>query len=130
NYFKAYSGVRKFLDQVKPKLRERGYVRNWFGRRRRVTGETARQIRQAQNFIIQSTAADMAKTAMVRLHGSLPKGARLIAMVHDEFIVECRLDQAEDVRDLTIEIMQTAPEGFTVPMVVEAKIAGNWGECK
>src|SRR5262249_5280085 len=130
DYFKAYSGVRKFLDQVKPRLRERGYVRNWFGRRRRVPGETPRQIRQAQNFIIQSTAADMAKTAMVRVHSALPEGARLIAMVHDEFIVECRRELAEDVRSLMVEAIQTTPDGFVVPMVVEAKIADNWGNAK
>ena len=130
DYFKAYSGVRKFLDRVKPRLLERGYVRNWFGRRRRVPGETPRQIRQAQNFIIQSTAADMAKTAMVKLYHSLPEGARLIAMVHDEFIVECRQEQAEDVRALMAEAMRTAPDGFDVPMVVDGKIADNWGDAK
>jgi DNA polymerase-1 len=130
DYFKAYSGVRKFLDQVEPKLRERGYVKNWFGRRRRLLGRTSREVRQAQNFIIQSTAADMAKTAMVRLHSTLPEGARLIAMVHDEFIVECRRELAEDVCVVMVEAMQAAPDGFVVPMVVEATIAGNWGDAK
>jgi DNA polymerase-1 len=130
DYFKTYPGVRRFLDQVEPRLRERGYVKNWFGRRRRVSGRTPREVRQAQNFIIQSTAADMAKTAMVRLYESLPEGARLIAMVHDEFIVECRTELAEEVRSLMVSAMQAAPEGFIVPMVVEAKIAGNWGDAK
>lgn len=130
DYFKTYPGVRKFLDQVEARLCERGYVRNWFGRRRRMTGRTKREIRQAQNFVIQSTAADMAKTAMVRLHETLPEGARLIAMIHDEFIVECRAEQAEQVRGLMVEAMQAAPDKFIVPMAVEAKIGANWGECK
>jgi DNA polymerase-1 len=130
DYFKTYSGVRKFLTQVETRVRERGYVKNWFGRRRRVSGRTSREVRQAQNFIIQATAADMAKTVMVRLHNTLPDGARLIAMVHDEFIVECRTGQAEAVRGLMIETMQTALDGFIVPMVVDAKIGGNWGESK
>src|SRR5262249_38991140 len=125
DYFRTYPGVRRFLDQVEPRLRERGYVRNWFGRRRRVSGRTAREVRQAQNFIIQGTAADMAKTAMVRLHSTLPEGARLISIVHDEFICECRQEQAEEVRALMVGVMQTAPEGFIVPMVVETKIARN-----
>ncbi|MGH9755241.1 MAG: DNA polymerase [Blastocatellia bacterium] len=130
DYFNAYAGVRKFLDKVEPRLRERGYVRNWFGRRRRVSGRTPREVRQAQNFIIQSTAADMAKTAMVRLHAALPEGARLIAMVHDEFIVECRQEQAEHVRALMVETMQAAPEGFQVSMEIEAHIADTWGDAK
>jgi hypothetical protein len=57
-------------------------------------------------------------------------GARLISIVHDEFIVECLQEQAEDVRLLMIETMQTAPEGFVAPMVVEAEIAANWGDAK
>lgn len=130
DYFKAYPGVRRFLDQVEPRLREKGYVHNWFGRRRRVSGRTPREVRQAQNFIIQSTAADMAKTAMVRLHAALPEGARLIAMVHDEFIVECRTDMADDVRALMGAAMLTAPEGFIVTMAVEAEIGASWGDCK
>lgn len=130
DYFKTYPGVRKFLKQVEIRVRERGYVCNWFGRRRRVSGQTSREVRQAQNFIIQATAADLAKMAMVRLHSALPEGARLIAMVHDEFIVECRTEQAEAVRGLMIEAMQAAPDGFIVPMLAEAKIAGNWGEAK
>ncbi|MBL8189230.1 MAG: hypothetical protein JNK38_14575 [Acidobacteria bacterium] len=130
DYFRTYPGVRKFLNQVESRSRQRGYVHNRFGRRRRVSGQTSREVRQAQNFIIQATAADMAKMAMVRLHAALPEGARLIAMVHDEFIVECPAAQAEVVRDLMTEVMQAAPTGFTVPMVVEATIAANWGEAK
>lgn len=130
DYFKTYPGVRRFLNQVEARVKERGFVKNWFGRRRRVSGQTAREVRQAQNFIIQATAADMAKTAMVRLYAALPEGARLIAMVHDEFIAECPAEQAETVRSLMIETMQAAPEGFAVPMAVEAKIAVNWGEAK
>lgn len=130
DYFKTYPGVRKFLKQVEIRVRERGYVCNWFGRRRRVTGQTWREVRQAQNFIIQATAADLAKMAMVRLHSALPEGARLIAMVHDEFIVECRAEQAEAVRDLMIETMSQLPEGFTIPLRVDAHIGNNWGECK
>jgi DNA polymerase I-like protein with 3'-5' exonuclease and polymerase domains len=130
DYFKAYSGVQDFIRNVEHRLREKGYVKNWFGRRRRVSGRNAREIRQAQNFIIQGTGADMAKEAMVRLHSALPEGAKLISVVHDEFIVECRQEQAEDVRALMVEIMQATPEGFDVPMVVEAKIANNWGDAK
>ena len=64
------------------------------------------------------------------LHAALPEGARLISVIHDEFIVECRQEQAEDVRLLMIETMQAAPEGFVVPMVVEAKIAVDWKDAK
>lgn len=70
------------------------------------------------------------ESGMVRLHSALPEGARLIAMVHDEFIVECRAEQAEAVRDLMIETMSQLPEGFTIPLRVDVHIGNNWGECK
>jgi DNA polymerase-1 len=131
DYFKAYAGVRKFLTQVETRLKERGYVRNLFGRRRRLSGRTAREIRQAQNFVIQATAAEMAKQAMVRLHAALPEGACLIATIHDEFIVECRAEQAEEVKALMEAVMTAAlPEGFAVPLRVDAKIVDSWGEAK
>jgi DNA polymerase I-like protein with 3'-5' exonuclease and polymerase domains len=134
DYFKTYPGVRKFLARAEQAARERGYVRSLFGRRRRLKGGerglSSREVRQAQNFIIQATAADLAKDAMVRLHAALPEGASLIATIHDEFIVECRREQAEEVRALTVETMQQTPAGFAVPVKVDAKIGENWGACK
>jgi DNA polymerase I-like protein with 3'-5' exonuclease and polymerase domains len=130
DYFRTYAGVKKFLSKVESVVRERGYVMSMFKRRRRVSGQNRREIRQAQNFIIQGTAADLAKDALVRLHGSLPEGARLIAMVHDEFIVECTPEQSESVSALMTEAMQKTPEDFSIPLLVDAKIGANWGECK
>jgi DNA polymerase I-like protein with 3'-5' exonuclease and polymerase domains len=134
SYFATYGGVRNFLDKVRQAARERGYVRSLYGRRRRLKGGerglSSREVRQAQNFVIQATAADLAKHAMVRLHAALPAGASLIATIHDEFIVECRAEQAEEVRALMVEVMQRTPDGFTVPMAVDAKIGARWGDCK
>ena len=134
DYFRTYAGVRKFLTKVETTARERGYVKSLLGRRRRFPeykrGLTNREIRQAQNFIIQATAADLSKLALVRLHQELPEGAHLISTIHDEFIVECRAEQAEAVRDLMTEVMQTRPEGFTVPLKADVHIGNNWGECK
>lgn len=130
DYFLTYPKVRKFLDDVRQAVRRRGYVKSLYGRRRRVAGNSGREIRQAQNFVIQASGADLAKVAMVKLHQQLPEGARLIAMVHDEFIVECRADQAGEVKQLMERVMSDTPEHFTVPMLVDAKIGQSWGECK
>ncbi len=105
-------------------------MKNFYGRRRRVSGRSAREVRQAQNFVIQATAADIAKVAMVTLHGSLPEGARLIAMIHDEFIVECREDQADQIQELMVNVMQTTPRDFSIALKVDAKTGTNWNECK
>lgn len=129
-YFQTYSGVNRFLSEVAKVVRKRGYVRNFYGRRRRLNGKTSREIRQAQNFIIQATAADLAKDAMISLHKALPQNAHIIGQVHDELIVECDESQVGEVQSLMVEIMQTVPAGFTVPMVVDSKVGDHWGECK
>jgi DNA polymerase I-like protein with 3'-5' exonuclease and polymerase domains len=129
-YFKTYKGVKSFLTKVEKTIRTRGYVKNLFGRRRRLNGNSSREIRQAQNFIIQATSADLVKRAMVALAGKLPEDAQLISMVHDELIIECRADHAEDVLSIVKDVMQDTPEGFTVPMPVDAKIVDCWADAK
>jgi DNA polymerase I-like protein with 3'-5' exonuclease and polymerase domains len=130
DYFKTYPDAKRFLSQVEKTIRERGYVKNLFGRRRRLKGNNSKEIRQAQNFIIQATSADLVKRAMVLLAAKLPEGADLISMVHDELIVECRADHAEDVLSIVVEVMQNTPEGFTVPMTVDAHIVNCWADAK
>lgn len=130
DYFKTYKGVDKFLKKVKKTIQERGYVKNLFGRRRRLKGLNAREFRQAQNFIIQATSADLVKRAMVALDKKLPEEAQLISMIHDELIIECRADHAEEVLGIVVEVMQDTPEGFTVPMPVDAKIVDCWADAK
>ncbi|HET9529545.1 MAG TPA: DNA polymerase A family protein, partial [Blastocatellia bacterium] len=130
DYFNTYKGVRTFLERVITVIKRRGYVRSLFGRRRRLTGRTARERRQAENFIIQASAADIAKDAMVRLDKALPESARLIAQIHDEFIVECPESDAEQVREVMIEVMSEAPAGFTIPLKVDAHIGESWGDAK
>jgi DNA polymerase I-like protein with 3'-5' exonuclease and polymerase domains len=130
DYFKTYKGVEKFLGKVKKTIQTRGYVKSLFGRRRRLNGNSSGEIRQAQNFIIQATSADLVKRAMVALDSKLPEGAQLISMVHDELIIECRADHAEDVLSIVVDVMQDTPEGFTVPMPVDAKIVDCWADAK
>jgi DNA polymerase I-like protein with 3'-5' exonuclease and polymerase domains len=67
---------------------------------------------------------------MVALDSKLPEGAQLISMVHDELIIECRADHAEDVLSIVVDVMQDTPEGFTVPMPVDAKIVDCWADAK
>jgi DNA polymerase-1 len=130
DYFKTYPGVKSFLTKVDKTIRERGYVKNLFGRRRRLKGNNSKEIRQSQNFLIQATSADLVKRAMVALAARLPEGAQLISTIHDELIVECRSDHAEAVLKIVIEVMQDTPEGFTVPMPVDAKIVDCWADAK
>jgi len=126
---RSYPGVKNFFDELGRTARRQGYVTTFAGRRRRMNADGSNEL-SVKNSVIQGTGADLLKRSMVRLYGALPEGARMICCVHDEIVTECREEQAEEVRALMVEIMQSAPEGFTVPLKVDAKIAGNWGEAK
>jgi DNA polymerase I-like protein with 3'-5' exonuclease and polymerase domains len=130
SYFKTYRQVEEFMKRIERRIKSHKYVSTIHGRRRRLSGQTWREVRQAQNFVIQGSSADIFKGALIAVHESLPEGARIIAQVHDEIIVECRADIAEDVRGITVAAMQQTPNGFKVPMRVDAHIVDNWGEAK
>ncbi|MCI0389108.1 MAG: DNA polymerase [Acidobacteria bacterium] len=129
SYYRSYPGVKRLQERIEKAARDRGYVRTFFGRRRRLAPDGGNML-SIKNAVIQGSGADIAKDAMVRLHAALPKDAYLIAMIHDEFVVECLEEQAEEVRALMVEVMGKQPEGVTVPLLVEAKIADNWSDAK
>jgi DNA polymerase-1 len=128
-YHASYPGVRRFLDAVGRTAQRQGFIRTLAGRKRRLNDDSSNML-SVKNAVIQGSAADIAKHAMVRLHKALPEGAHLIAMVHDEFIVDCPAQQAADVLALVKATMERPPKGFLVPLVVDAQIGDNWGACK
>jgi DNA polymerase I-like protein with 3'-5' exonuclease and polymerase domains len=129
-YFKTYKEVADFLLRAARRIKSRKHVETLHGRRRRLSGQTKHEVNQAQNFIIQGSAADIFKKALVSLHESLPDGAYIVNHIHDEIVIECREDHANDILALTVEIMERAPDGFKVPMRVDARVVDRWGDAK
>jgi DNA polymerase-1 len=129
-YFKTYKEVADFLLRAARRIKSRKHVETLHGRRRRLSGQTKHEVNQAQNFIIQATAADIFKTALIAVHESLPDGAYIVNHIHDEIVIECREDHANDILALTVEIMERAPDGFKVPMRVDARVVDRWGDAK
>ena len=88
--------------------------------------------RQMVNAVIQGSAADVIKLAMVKVHDSLPPEMKLIMTVHDELILIC----PDDVVDLGKKILSKGMEsigddlGLTVPLVAEAESGKRWSEAK
>ena len=137
-YFEHYSGVRAYMDRVVERGRADGYVSTLYGRRRwlpelkssnfntRSFGE-----RVALNMPIQGTAADIIKLAMIKVDGRLrAEGleARLVLQVHDELIVECPEDEAEQVKALLQQEMEGVA-ALSVPLLADAKSGRTWAEC-
>lgn len=136
-YLEKYHGVRDYMKQIVETAKAQGYVATIYGRRRylpelkssnfnmRSFGE-----RVALNMPVQGTAADIIKLAMVNVHRRLKADglkARLILQVHDELIVECPGEEAEQVRQLLTEEMENAAQ-LSVPLLAEAHIGHSWAE--
>ncbi len=136
-YLEKYHGVRDYMKQIVETAKAQGYVSTVYGRRRylpelksanfnmRSFGE-----RVALNMPVQGTAADIIKLAMVNVHRRLKAEglkARLILQVHDELIVECPGEEAEQVRQILTEEMENAAR-LSVPLLAEAHIGHSWAE--
>ena len=116
------------------------YVSTLFGRRRyipdlksREMGLKSRAERQAFNTVIQGSAADLMKLAIVRAHSCFTEepDVNVVLTVHDELVTVAR----EDLADETAEAIRESMEGIhfpeiTVPLIADVKIVNKWGEAK
>jgi DNA polymerase-1 len=136
-YFARYRGVRRFLDETVAAARERGFVTTLLGRRRRLPdlGSRNRVLRQAAermavNSVIQGTAADLIKKAMVAVDAALESEglpARMILQVHDELVFEVEQGAADDVAARVRALMEGVLP-LRVPLVVDVGVGRNWRE--
>ena len=86
-----------------------------------------RMERQAVNSIIQSSCADLIKIQMFKIAERIkPFGAYILLTVHDEVIVECPENKAEEVSLLIKDTMENAVKLPGVPIVAEGHISKNW----
>jgi DNA polymerase-1 len=138
-YLERFPAVRRFMDEAVVQATEHGYVSTLFGRRRMIPEIRARQWsvrklgeRLAVNTVIQGTAADIIKVAMVRCHDVLAEAGlrtRLILQIHDELLFEGPPEELEDARRLVCREMVGAAE-MDPPLAVDAGIGPNWLDAK
>lgn len=140
-YFKAFSGVQKWLEKAGRDSVKLGYSPTPLGRKRYYNVPTSDDIdyrrkmseieRQGKNAPIQGANADMTKMALVFLRESLKQyDARVVNTVHDEIVVEVREDQAEAVCHLVeAEMIRAAKEILKeVPIIADAKVGDYWSK--
>ena len=139
NYKKEFSGITKYMDDTINFAREKGYVETLMGRKRWLRDINSANFtvrgfaeRNAINSPIQGTAADMIKMAMVKVQYAMKKGkyrSRMILQVHDELVFDAYKDEAEELRALVLENMQSAlPLPNEVPVIAESGVGSNWLE--
>jgi len=139
SYLEGFSGVADYMKKTVENGERDGYVATLYGRRRFIPELKSKNKvlhalgeRIAMNTPIQGTAADIIKIAMNRVYRRLKKDvpdARLILQVHDELIVECKETDAEAVKKLLKEEMQSAAS-LKVSLETDVHIGKNWLEAK
>lgn len=142
-YFARYPGIDAFMEGVLNGARRQGYVATILGRRRPVTGvrdpATLTDKRQrnlperiAINTVIQGSAADIIKKAMIQVLARMKKEglrSRLLLQIHDELVCECPPDEVQAMATLLREEMSSAAE-LTVPLKIDVKTGANWAACE
>jgi DNA polymerase-1 len=138
-YFTTYAGVDRYLNEVLHECRRSRYARTILGRRREITGirpprQGNRQRNMAErtaiNTVVQGSAADLIKRAMISIHNrlaTLDYPARLLLQIHDELVFET---PAERVSEL-VAVVRSEMEGamkLSVPLVVDVSSGDNWME--
>lgn len=138
-YFRAYSGVRYWLDETIRRAHERGYVETLLGRRRYIPELSSNSImdrqageRIAANTPIQGTAADICKLVMLGIADALYEQeleTRMVLQVHDELIFTAPEAEVERVVALVREKMESVVS-LKVPLKVDVGVGKTWGEAK
>lgn len=144
NYHKSYKGFAMWKEATEAFARKHGYVKNLFGRIRRFTEATKNpftgvdkrkfysEMRQSVNTIIQGTGADIVKLATVAMCREFERrhlDAHFLLQVHDEVLIEARIDQMREIERVVIDCMENTTK-LVVPLQVDGKILANWGEMK
>ena len=138
-YFQKYPGVKHFMDEAAMEGERRGYALTMMGRRRylpelKSSKAPIREFgkRAAMNTPVQGSAADIIKLAMVRIDRALRDHgmkSRLILQVHDELLLECPLEEADQAEQLLRDAMENAAK-LKVPLVAEVHRGANWAKAK
>jgi DNA polymerase-1 len=138
-YLARFPMVQDFIQRTIEQAERDGYVTTLLGRRRpvpeiRASNRQTRSLgeRLAVNSVMQGTAADVIKVAMIRIHRRLRdegRGARLVLQVHDELLLEVPDAEVSAVKELVrAEMCGAYP--LDPPLAVDVGVGDNWREAK
>ncbi|HEV2791194.1 MAG TPA: DNA polymerase, partial [Solirubrobacterales bacterium] len=138
-YLERFPAVRAFREEVIERAQEEGYVTTLMGRRRpipelRSGNPNTRRLgeRLAVNTVIQGTAADIIKVAMVRCFRALREKdweTRLVLQIHDELLFEGPPEEMEAAAEL-VQREMCAAYPLDPPLEVDVGIGSDWLEAK
>lgn len=145
NYHTTYRGFAQWKVKTENFAKKNGYVKNLFGRKRVLKmaamsqwdknfrfSEYNKDLRRAVNTVIQGTGADIVKLATIAMCNKFEElglDAHFLLQVHDEVLIEARIDQMFDIEKVVVDCMQNTVK-LDVPLIADGKIITNWGEMK
>jgi len=134
-WFAQYPGVKQFMEQIQAQARSQGFIDTLKGHRiplPEINDRNAARRQYAERLAInaplQGSAADLIKLAMIQLQQRLAQQfpeSHLIMQVHDELVIEAPTDQAEAIRTMVIDTMESVAT-LAVPLQVDAGCGNNW----
>ncbi len=134
-YFARYAAIRTFMDDAIATTRQSGFAETMLGRRRPIVGLASKNFNvrsQAQrltiNTIIQGTAADLIKVAMINIQRRIASEnlpIRMILQIHDELVFELPQAGAEKTGRWIADEMASAIQ-LDVPLKVDVTIGHSW----
>ncbi len=134
-YLGRFEGVKRFMDDTVAQAKRDGYVTTLIGRRRAIPEINSSQVqtrnlgeRLAINTVVQGTAADIIKQAMIDVHNALVEAGvetRLVLQIHDELLFEGPKSEADQIAELATRVMADAYP-LDPPLGVSVGSGPNW----
>ncbi len=133
SFLSSFPEVRVWMEHTAEEAERKGYCITMSGRRRLLPADQARYL--AVNSVVQGSAADIMKQALIELHKRIANSidVLLVSTVHDEVILEVRADLIEQTRHLVVNVMETCGPGssvLSVPLVATSKVGITMGQFK
>ena len=137
-YFERYPGVQVYMDRIRQQASEQGYVETLSGRRLYLPKISSSRVnekrgaeRAAINAPMQGTAADIIKTAMIKMSEWIKTQSngniRMLMQVHDELVFEVKEELVSEYSKSIKSIMENCYQ-LSVPLKVDVGIGNNWDE--
>ena len=134
-YFQNFTSIKKYFEKIKNEAKQNGFITTLSGRKRYFDFENAKPIqvamyeRESINSILQGSAADIIKLAMLEINKELNEDKKLILQIHDELIFEVKDDLCENFVKKARDIMENIVK-LKVKLKTSSSIAKNWGNLK
>jgi uracil-DNA glycosylase family 4 len=135
NFFEKFSTFKKWSDNTQKFAIDNGYVKTWFGHKRRFKfiwdGSIPQIKRQAPNTVIQGTASQICLTSLIRIHNRFKKeteNSKILFTVHDSIVSSIQKNELLKGIQIMIDEMSKNPILPELPFMVDGEIGLNYGE--